>query len=280
MRSMVLEAPTINGSSEVTERQRWSTEVIEMTSSGRLAVFAALCTVACGAQPMIGPEPNEPSIEPQATGATEHMAAAQREEVRLARHQELYDPNARRSIRRCNPMSGDDPREAPECWVETINPTAIHEAEVRVHGDRAVYHRKAARDLREAEAQTCGSTAESARGTDPFGRSHVLGVSPLEEPAGARVTKNPLVGATVFLQPMTGVTAADLQRAMDCYSAHQAVVGYGPITTQTDRSPLKEPGSRATVRQLRHGYAVDVRADDPFAAQAIWLRAQRLAVVD
>jgi hypothetical protein len=251
-----------------------------MAWSATRALFGALCIVGCGAQPMIGPEPNEPSIEPQATGAAEHMAAAQREEVRLARHQERYDANARRSIRRCSPMSSDDPREAPECWVETINPTAVHEAEVRVHGDRAVYHRKAARDLREAEARACGNTAESARGADPFARSHVLGVSPLEEPAGAGMAKSRLVGATVFLQPMAGVSVADLQRAMDCYSAHQAVIGYGPITTETDRSPMQEPGSRATVRPLRHGFAVDVRADDPFAAQAIWLRAQRLAVVE
>lgn len=250
-----------------------------MTLSAKPAVFAALCSIACGAQPMIGPEPNEPSIEPQATGAKEHMAAAHREEVRLARHQERYDPDARRSIRRCNSVSGDDPGEALECWVETINPTAIHEVEVRVHGDRAVYHRKAARDLHEAEARACGNIAKGARGADPFGRSHVLGVSPLEEPETA-VKKSQLVGATIFLQPVTGFSVADLQRAMDCYSAHQAVLGYGPITTETDRSPMKEPGSRATVRQLRHGYAVDVRADDPFAAQAIWLRAQELAVVE
>jgi hypothetical protein len=89
-----------------------------------------------------------------------------------------------------------------------------------------------------------------------------------------------LAGATVFLQAVAGVTVVDMQHAMDCYSAHQAVIGYGPITTETDRSPLDEPGSRATVRQLRHGYAVDLHADDPFAAQAIWLRAQKLAVVD
>jgi hypothetical protein len=177
-------------------------------------------------------------------------------------------------------MLGDDPREAPECWIETINPTAIHAAEVRVHGDRAAYHRKAARNLREAETRACKEVAAVARGTDPFARSHVLGVSPLEEPPGAGAKKNRLLGATVFLQPVTGVSVADLQRAMDCYSAHQAVIGYGPITTETDRCPLEEPDSRAMVRELRHGYAVDVRADDPFVAQAIWLRAQKLALID
>jgi hypothetical protein len=251
-----------------------------MATAMRHVMFAALCTVACGAPPMIGPEPNEPSTQPQATGLSEHLAAAKREELRLAQHQARYEPNARRSIRRCNPIVGDDPREAPECWVETINPTAIHETEIRVHGDRAAYHRKAARNLREAETRACKDVATSARGIDPFGRSHVLGVSPLEEPAGAGAKRNRLLGATVFLQPMRGVTVADFQRVMDCYSAHQALIGYGPITTETDRCPLEEPGSRATVRELRHGYAVDVRADDPFVAQAIWLRAQRLALID
>lgn len=238
--------------------------------------LAVLCVAACGAPAMIGPEPNEPGTEAQTTGAEQHIAAAGREELRLAQHQRLYEPRAKQSIRRCKAAQAGP---VPECWVETINPTAIHEAEMRVHGDRAVYHRKAARDLRAAEETACSGAMANARQANPFARGDIVGVGPLEELGREAPTKPRLVGATIFLQPIADVTVVELQRALDCFSAHQAVIGYGPITTEADRSPLSEPGSRATVRELGHGLAVDVRADDPFVAQAIWLRAQRLAVV-
>jgi hypothetical protein len=142
-----------------------------------------------------------------------------------------------------------------------------------------VYHRKAARDLRAAEDTACSGAVANARQANPFARGDIVGVGPLEELESAAPAKPRLVGATIFLQPIADVTVVQLQRALDCVSAHQAVIGYGPITTEADRSPLSEPGSRASAREIGHGLAVDVRADDPFVAQAIWLRAQRLAVV-
>jgi hypothetical protein len=237
-----------------------------------------LCVAACGAPTMIGPEPNETSTEARATGAEQHLEAAQREEVRLGKHQELYDPRAKKAIRRCKVKDGEPEGGALDCWVETVNPTAIHDAEMRMHGDRAVFHRKAARDLRAAETAACGRLSTAAREDSPFARGHVVGVSPLAEAPAPSGGKPRLRGATIFLQPIANVTADQLQQAMDCYSAHQAVVGYGAITAETNRSPLEEPGSRARVRAMIHGYAVDVHAEDPFAAQAIWLRAQHLAV--
>lgn len=244
--------------------------------AGRWALLL-LCVTACRAPALIGPEPNEPSTEPQATGADQHMDAARREELRLARHRDLFDPGAKQSIRRCKPQPTDKDPGALDCWVETVNPTAIHDAEMRVHSTRAAYHRRAARDLRDTEAQACAGVAENARAASPFARSHVLGVGPLEEPVGEN-KKPQLVGATIFLQPIANLSVAQFQRAMDCYSAHQAVIGYGLITAEGERSPLSEPGSRATVREVNHSYAVEVRADEPFAAQAVWLRAQKLAV--
>lgn len=237
-----------------------------------------LCVAACGAPTMIGPEPNEPSTEVRASGAEQHLEAAQREEQRLHKHRELYDPRAKRAIRRCKVKDGEPEGGALDCWVETVNPTAIHEAEMRMHGERAVYHRKAARDLRTAQTGFCGRLAAAAREDSPFSRGHVVGVNPLEESPGPSGGKPRLRGATIFMQPIANVSVAQLQQAMDCYAAHQAVVGYGDITAETNRSPLEEPGSYAKVRAMRHGYAVDVLAEDPFAAQAIWLRAQRLAV--
>lgn len=245
----------------------------------RLGAHLALGLVflACGAPTMIGPEPNEPSTDPQATGAAQHSAAAEREEKRLFRHKALYNARAKSSIRRCSPSQ--EGAAAPKCWVETINPTEIHKAEMKVHSERAVYHRKAARDLRAAESKACEGIARGSWGVNPFLNGHILGVSPLEKPAEPGKKKLTLHGATVFIQPMGITSPQQLQQIMDCYSRHQAVIGYGPITTAADRSPLGEPGSRATVRELRQGFAVDVRAEDPFAAQAVWLRAQRLAIV-
>jgi hypothetical protein len=237
---------------------------------------AALFVVGCGAPAMIGPEPNEPGTEAQATGAEQHLAAAQREEERMIQHERLFDASAKRTIRRCEPVPDGADVDTPECWTETVNPTAIHEAEVRVHSDRAAFHRKAARELRAAEDQECAGLPQEGRQGNPFDRGRVLGVSQLERKATANKKPTP-IGAAIFLQPIEGVTSDELQRSMDCYSAHQAAIGYGPMTAGADRSPLQEPGSRATVRALRHGYVVEVRAEEPFAAQAVWLRAQRLA---
>ncbi len=248
-----------------------------LSNVGRFAP-TILCVAACGAPTMIGPEPNEPSTEARAIGAEQHLEAAQREEVRLGKHQELYDPRAKRAIRRCKVKDGEPEGGALDCWVETVNPTAIHEAEMRMHGERAVFHRKAARDLRTAQNAACEGLAAAVREDSPFARGHVVGVSPLEETPAPRRGKPRLRGATIFLQPIANVTVAQLQQAMDCYAAHQAVIGYGAITAEANRSPLEEPGSRAKVRAMSHGYAVDVLAEDPFAAQAIWLRAQHLAV--
>jgi hypothetical protein len=238
--------------------------------------WAALLLAGCGAPAMIGPEPNEPSTAAQATGADQHLAAALREEARITQHERLFDPTAKQTIRRCERVPDGADLDIPECWLETVNPTAIHDAEVRMHSDRAAFHRKAARDLHAAEAQACAGILEGRREDNPFERGRVMGVTLLERTAPNNKKPTPL-GAAVVLQPISGVTAAELQRILDCYSAHQAAIGYGPMTASADRSPLQEPGSRATVRALRHAFVIEVRADEPFAAQAIWLRAQRLA---
>ncbi len=245
---------------------------------GCLGLLTSLCLLACGAPTMIGPEPNEPGIDPEAAGAAEHQEAAVREEQRLERHAALYDPRALKSLRRCDPDNVQRNKGASACWVEAANPTAIHQAEMNVHRERSVFHRKAARDLRAAEKETCSGVAGDQHDLRAFvQRGDILGVNPLEKAADEPNGKPRLVGATIFLRRSADVTAAQLQRAMDCHTARQAVQGYGLITTEAERSPLSERGARATVREVSIGFAVDVRADDEFAAQAIWLRAQRLA---
>ena len=241
-------------------------------------LFSSLVFGACGAPAMIGPEPNEPSTDPEAAGAEEHQAAAVREDKRLAQHEALYDPRATKSVKRCDPEHAQRHQGASDCWVEVANPTAIHQWEMAVHNERAAYHRKAARDLRAAEKQSCAGIAGDEHSLSSLAqRGDILGVNPLQEASGEANGKPLIVGATIFVRPAPDLTADGLRRAMACYSARQAARGYGPITTEAERSPLGERGSRATVREVSIGFAVDVRADDEFAAQAIWLRAQRLA---
>jgi hypothetical protein len=248
---------------------------------GVLVIGSLWLAAACGAPAMIGPEPNEPGIQPEEASAAGHLAAAEREEGRLLQHEKLYDPKATQSVRRCDPEHAEQHPGAPVCWVETINPTAIHLAEMNVHCTRAAYHRKAARDLRAAQEDACAGVSADSRAASPLDRrGNVLGVSPLEEPADQTQGKRQLVGATILLRRVPDLTAEKLQRILNCHLARSATSGYGLTTTEADRSPLSESGARVTVREFSSGFAVDVRADDPFAAQAILLRAQKLGVVE
>jgi hypothetical protein len=243
-------------------------------------VLAWIGLAACGPSAMIGPEPNEPSTEPHATGAEEHRAAAQREEKRLSRHQELYDPHAQEAIQRCDPSRAQRAPGEPICWVETINPTAVHLQEVREHRLRAVEPRKAARDLQDVEARSGVGLAAEDREMSPFSHGgDILGVNPLEEPIGKSPSKRRLVGATILFRPVPGLTAAALQQLVNCHLARNATIGYSVAAHEMEHCPLTERGATASVRPVSEGLAVDVRAEEPTAAQAIWRRAQQLAVV-
>jgi hypothetical protein len=252
----------------------------DKTRSYLALLLGSLWLAGCGAPTLIGPEPNEPGIQPEEAGADGHLAAAAREEARLVQHEKLYDPNARQSVSRCDPEHAQQHPGAPVCWVEAINPTAIHLAEMEVHRTRAVYHKKAARDLRAAQDVACAGVAAASRNSNALERrGDVLGVGPLEEQAVDPRGKPRLVGATILLRRTPGVTAGELQRSLNCQVARSATVGYGLNTTEAERSPLSERGAQVTVHEWSSGFAVNIRADDPFAAQAILIRAQRLAVV-
>jgi hypothetical protein len=245
-----------------------------------LALWAALSLGACAPAAMIGPEPNEPSTAVHSAGAEQHRAAAEREEERLARHQELYDPHAQESIRRCDSTSAERAPGEPICWVETVNPTAVHLQEVKEHRLRAVEHRKAARDLADVEQRSCAGVAAEDRETSPFShRGDILGVSPLEEPLGKSKSQRRVVGATILFRPVPGLTAAALQQLMDCHLARNASIGYDVAAREMQHCPLTQPGATASVRSVQGGFAVDVRSENALGAEAIWRHAQQLAVV-
>jgi hypothetical protein len=244
-----------------------------------LVLLAGLTLGACGPAAMIGPEPNEPATETEATGAAQHQAAARREEARIESHHELYDPKASQEVRRCDPATTGESSGEPICWLETVNPTRVHLEEVEAHRLRAAEHRRAARELRATEERACAGVAPDDRDMSPFShRGDILGVSPLENAVKSKHQRR-IIGATVVFRPVPGLTAAELQRLVDCHLARNATIGYETASTEMERCLLTQRGAQASVRVLEAGFAVDVRADDPFAGQEIWRRAQALASV-
>lgn len=250
-------------------------EVKALWSTACVTLLLSLLGAACGPAAKIGPEPNEPGAEEQ--GVTQHRAAAQVESARLERHKELYDPHAKQQIKRCDPGAPGQYPATPICWVEAVNPTAVHLQEVEEHRMRAVHHRKAARQLQEVEDKACANVAAEDRDMSPFShRGDILGVNPLEEGRGK---KKHLVGATVVFRSVPRLTAAELQRIVDCHLARNAAIGHDVAGAEMEHCPLTERGASAEVRPVEGGFAVDVRAASAGAAQAIWRRAQALAAV-
>jgi len=246
-----------------------------------LALVASVALAACRPPAMIGPEPNEPATRADATGAAQHNAAAQREEARIGRHEELYDPKAAQSFRRCDPEQANRQPGEPICWIETVNPTAVHLKEIEDHRLRAAEHRRAARELRGIEEQACSGIASDDRDVSPFShRGDILGVSALEDDPDKPKRLRRVIGATVVFRPVPGLTASELQHLVDCHLARNATIGYESASREMEHCLLAQRGARATVRPLKTGFAVDVRADEPFAAREIWRRAQALAAVE
>lgn len=241
-------------------------------------MVTALWLGGCGPAAMIGPEPNEPGTGREELGAAEHRAAAKVQAERLEQHKELYDPRAKQSIRRCDLDEKAQYPVAPICWVETVNPTAVHLKEVEEHRMRAVQHRKAARDLQDIESRVCAGIADEDRDMSPFShREDIKGVSPLEAPVEGKKHEQRLVGATIVFRAVPRLTTNELQRIVDCHLARNAAIGHDTAAAEMAHCPLTERGAQAKVRALKNGFAVDVRADDPIVASAIWRRAQALA---
>jgi hypothetical protein len=247
------------------------------TTAVRASLLLSLLGSGCGPAAKIGPEPNEPGTGAEEQGAAQHRAAAQVESARLERHKELFDPNAKQDIKRCDAGTPGQYPATPICWVETVNPTAVHLKEVEEHRMRAVHHRKAARQLQDVEDEACANIAAADRDMSPFShRGDILGVNPLEDGEGK---KKHLVGATVVFRSVPRLTVDELQRIVDCHLARNAAIGHDVAGAEMAHCPLTERGASAQVRPVEGGFAVDVRAASADAAQAIWRRAQALAAV-
>lgn len=205
---------------------------------------------------------SSPSTAPHAISAAEHEAAARRADASAAEHEASYDPRAWRE-RRCPPRYGGL---TPICWSDAGNPTASHRDEADRRHQEAERHRAASRALRDAEATACADTAPADREWSPFEHAdEILEIEPLRD--GSR-----LVGATALFRPVPGLTPETLSRVASCHAARNAVLGHA--RPEMARCPLAVPGVRTRAIATPRGVALEIRADDPAAADEILARAR------
>ncbi len=253
----------------------WDPGAYAMTRRHDL-VFAvsAVLLLACGPAP--GTRPHDMSVEhhEEAAGAETELAAA---------HEAEYDPDATAPLRcsdsTASPVALDQP-----CWTGEMNPTAAHRAEADRHRELAAAHRAAAAALHEVEARECVGLSDADRDQSPFShREDIASVSDLTEPPaatgdsmglGTALAAPRVIGATVVLRAVPGLTVEWLQRAIECHLARNSVLGHD--VPEMAYCPLVPAGVTAVVRSVGDGFAVDIRADGEDAVAEIVHRARAL----
>lgn len=233
----------------------------------RIARFTvAALLVACGAA--------TPGANPTDMSMAEHQAAAQAHDQQAAAHANQYNADASVEQSRCSGASrGSD---AP-CWSVYANPTQAHLDEAERHRKMAADHRSASDALRGAEAQACGGLAETDRDTSPFDRRddivsvddfHVH-LSPSKSGPNDRI-----VGASITVRAVPGLTKEYLQRLVSCHLARNASMGFA--MPEMAPCPLSVKGATAVVESTSGGFRVDIRSDDTASVAEIRRRAQAL----
>lgn len=210
-----------------------------------------------------------PGAKPHDMSTTGHETAAANEDNAAKEHAAQFDPDASVSKERCPGLTA---RVAPEaagaCWTSVINPTAQHLDEASKHRKMAADHRAASQALRDAEAKACTGVADADRDMSPFAhREEIASVAVLG--TGAKPQ-----GAIVTFRSVPAMTAQWLQRVVDCHIARNAAMGHQ--SPEMPYCPLVPKNVTATVSAVSDGLAVQIRSDDPAAAQDVWKRAQAL----
>ena len=207
--------------------------------------------------------------------ASEHEAAAKAHDREAAAHAAEYHPNASSSKTSCGGGSATKYIEGP-CWTSSENPTAAHLKDADDHQKMAADHRAASKSLRDAEDKACVGLAASDRDESPFShRDDIVSANKLEATVSSgKSTTSKLVGATVVVRAVPGLTKEYLQRAIDCHLARNAAMGFG--MTEMAFCPLSVRGVRATVVSSGAGFGVELRTDDAAAATEVLKRATML----
>jgi hypothetical protein len=158
-------------------------------------------------------------------------------------------------------------------WSARIATTDERTAALESLRAAARAERLASAALREAENAACaGMTGDDVDVSPFFYREDVVDVQALRAPGGEHPGR--LEGAVVTFRRVEGLTAARLQRLMDCQIARDAaLLDQAPETTWC---PLAVPGVLAHVVPAESGLDVRVAAADPDGAAATYERAVAL----
>lgn len=223
----------------------------------------ALALGGCG--PAAGTQPRDMS-------AAQHNAMADKSDREAQSHDARYDPKAISTQPRC---AGD---EGNICWTETINPTEEHLEKAERLRRLAAQHRTASQVLRDAEAAACRGIADNDRDISPFAHfEDIRSVIRLREEVPSPTPSVEIVrdeGVRVLFRPTPGLTMEALQRVINCHLARNVAVGHS--MPEMPYCPLVPRDVRATVRAVRDGLAVDIRADDGEILTELWRRAQMI----
>lgn len=237
-----------------------------------VALSALLAIAGCGGMP---------GTHPHDTSAAQHEAMAAGAEHGAALHQAQYDPNAVRE--KCGIGGGAYGPAQPACWTSSVNPTEQHLEQADQLQKAAAAHRAASQALRDAEARACAGLSDEDRDISPFAhREDIVDVQPIisnvtssvQSVASPKEQYAKVRGATVTFRAVPGMTAAWLQRVVDCHLARNAALGH--VVPEMPFCPLVPNGVTAIVSEAGGGFAVAIQSDDDATAEEVLRRARAL----
>lgn len=215
-----------------------------------------------------------PGSRPMDMSASSHEAAAKRHGDEASTHSAQFDPKATQRRERCR--AGRGQTDLDSCWTSVTNPTSAHLEEAERHRKMAAAHRNGSKALQEAEASACGGLNEDDRDTSPFAhREDLVSSEALQSTAsGSKTSTQRLLGASVTVKAVPGLTKEYLQRLVSCHSARNASMAFA--MPEMAHCPMSVKGASATVESAGPGFRVDIRAEDSQAAAEILRRAKAL----
>jgi hypothetical protein len=203
----------------------------------------------------------------------QHEQAATAHEAEATPHATQYSPAAEeKKTIDCSTYVSKGP-----CWTSVSNPTKQHLEEAEKHRKMAVDHRAAAQTLRDAETRSCGGVSEYDRDISPFyHRDDIADVQPSYKASarGKAGAPDVLLGATVTVRAVPGLTAEWLQKIVDCHVARNNVMGND--LPEMNYCPLNVKGITTKVTSAGSGFAVTIESPNGDTAKEILRRAQAL----
>jgi hypothetical protein len=223
----------------------------------RIILIAAVATALFGCATT---NTNTPGVGTHLSAAQEE-AVAQQQDREAAQRMAAYDPNAKQVKEICavggRAAFGD-------CWNSVVNPTAKNLDEAKELTRAAAEHRAASLALRNAEESACAGLSDYDRDVSPFAHhDDILNASPLAK------------GAIVVFKPVPTLTAAHLQKMVDCHVARNDAMAHN--VPEMLYCPLVPRDVSARVVTTEDGYlAVKIESTDPDAAREVRYRAMNL----